>query len=393
MINPEHDAQVTLSPCYDNAAFQNGKYRWSLQIPLPFPFPVRKCVRRTPTIANESFEFSIHNHFDRLLLVSKETPGLPRVFLYEKGQSPAKLPKDTHLSRENLQSVAYFVQSREFTNPTEAFADSADKKIAACFQYLSDVITDWQKAAPYLSAWLVHPISISEVGTVFHCVDRWCPHQNRWEAFASSVAMSIVRNLQFPIMFAELSNGETKSEIDLANELLAEASVSIFRGLLRPAVVGSYTAAESFANDTWTIMTVKKLELQGVQAETAIQITEELRQRHKTDIKFLLHKGILDACGRSLHDENKHLYDKFFKVNDLRNKVAHSGYKPSKDEAKSAHRTSCEVVQWLAGVAGLPVKPLFPSKEDSVPGLQILSQAKFGIDSSQMDYLRRMLGQ
>ena len=55
-------------------------------------------------------------------------------------------------------------------------------------------------------------------------------------------------------------------------------------------------------------------------------------------------------------EEDKSKYDYLLKLQELRHKVAHTGYRPTVEEARDAQRICSEAVQWFAGVAGLPVK-------------------------------------
>ena len=81
--------------------------------------------------------------------------------------------------------------------------------------------------------------------------------------------------------------------------------------------------------------------------------------------KFFYHKGIKAATGRSLLDENKSQYDELAKTQQLRHRVAHTGVKPSIEEARDAHKLCCVIVQWFAALGNMPVKPLVPDTSNS----------------------------
>jgi hypothetical protein len=53
----------------------------------------------------------------------------------------------------------------------------------------------------------------------------------------------------------------------------------------------------------------------------------------------------------------------------MRHRVAHTGYKPTMDEAREAHKLCCEAVRWFAGVGGMPVKPMLPDAKVTFPGI------------------------
>src|SRR5204863_9724141 len=114
---------------------------------------------------------------------------------------------------------------------------------------------------------------------------------------------------------------------------------------------------------------IAQLVANHVPEEYATAVVEEDRGRHRTEGPFLYHRGLKSVVGRSLHDENKAQYDDLLKLQQVRHDVAHKGYKPAIDEARNGHKLCCEVMQWLAGVGGFPVKPLLPDSASSIPAV------------------------
>jgi|GEM_PF-4677972 len=53
----------------------------------------------------------------------------------------------------------------------------------------------------------------------------------------------------------------------------------------------------------------------------------------------------------------------------MRHRVAHTGYKPTLDEAREAHKVCCEAVRWFSGVGGMTVKPMLPDAKVTFPGI------------------------
>lgn len=298
------------------------------------------------------------------------------------------------MSIECLQAVAVFQEIMEHPTPNEAFS-GADKRITACFDYLTSFLARCHAAAPYLTAWLIYPLSLFDVGTIYQSVDRYCDHHERWEPFASSPSISVSRRLQYPLFFLQSDPAEASAMdavMGASNELLAEAQMSSFRGMTRLAVLNSYGAVEMLANAVFTKTQTERLLASGVPAETAERLVEEDRQRHRTDPNFLYHRGPLESCGRSLQVEDKAKYDQLLELQKLRHQVAHAGFRPSVDQGRDAHRLCCECAQWLAGVAGLPVKPLWPPQEACVPGFSVATGDAFAMPKGELDFLRFHLG-
>lgn len=157
---------------------------------------------------------------------------------------------------------------------------------------------------------------------------------------------------------------------DIANELLAESLMAHFRGLYRLSVLNAYAAVESLANAMFLKFRTAELVADGLNANKAEEVAEKERQHIKLDFVHLFHKGIMELTTHSLCKEKKSTYDELQKVQTLRHRVAHSGFKPSKDEAKNAHKLCCEVVQWFASVAGVSVPPLYPEPKDLNPQIK-----------------------
>jgi hypothetical protein len=319
--------------------------------------------------------------------------GMPSVFLWHKNKPLNDLPSDAKVGIERLQSVAVYVELDEYEHPDEAFA-GADKKIKECLKHVANYLSVCQQSAPYLTSWLVYPISTFDLGTIHHDVHRFCDHHNHWTPFASNVAIGAARNLQQPLFFlTDVDPDVQDSPFQVTDELLAEAQMSLFRGMPRLTVLNSYGAVELLANIVFTDQHTQKLLKEQVPEKYASELSElKRRGNNRTDPRFLFHKGIKDACGRSLLEENKANYDQLLKLQALRHDVAHLGKKPSEDEARAAHKLCCEVAQWLSEVAGRPAKPLLPEEQDSIKGMNVGSGDSFSINSQQMDFIRRVLG-
>ena len=396
MILFDRNALVTISPKYDQEFEADSRFRWAMDVSLPFPFPAKKCIQEMVSIDNADFEFEIHNHFDRVFLTPKIGPAIPRVWLHNRNEPmPAQL-QDFNVNCEMLQSIAIFCEKQEYVSPNVAFTD-ADKKIKACIAYLSTFLGRRQVEAPYLTSWLVYPISFFDIGTVYHSVRRFCKHQNNWQIWATMPAISLARRLQHPLFFLDVEEpGEEMPASDplmeAMNELLAEAQMSLFRGLHRLTVLNSYGAVEALANAIFAKMKVKMLLSNNVPPEVAEKVVEDERQRHKTEPSFLFHRGLKDCCGRSLLEEDKTRYDSLLQLQGIRHQVAHAGYKPSDDEARNGHKLACECVQWLAGVAALPVKPLFPTQRAQISGFSATANDVNAINAGDLEFLRYAFG-
>jgi hypothetical protein len=391
MFQFDRNALVTITPRYDQEFGADARFRWNMHVALPFPFPSRKCLHENATIAGNEYSFDIHNHYDRLFITPVDGPSVPRVTLYDRNRPLETNPK-LRFSREILQSVAVFQDKAEKSTPNEAFGD-ASSKIQSCFQHLTDFLANQQIQAPYLSAWLVYPISLFDVGTIYHSVDRFCKEHDRWEPFVTVPAISIARRLQHPLFFLEAMVAQPSHPlIEPANELLAEAQMSLFRSMPRLTVLNSYGAVELLGNAVFKKVKTEWLLSNSVPQAIAESVVEEERQRHKTEPSFLFHRGLKECCGRSLLDEDKGKYDGLIELQRMRHTVAHTGHKPTHDEARAGHKLACECVRWLAGVGGLPVKSLAPDNAASVPGFSMTAADSHAINAQEIAFLKHSLG-
>jgi hypothetical protein len=96
------------------------------------------------------------------------------------------------------------------------------------------------------------------------------------------------------------SGTESNSRLDSTNELLAEAMMSMVRGMPRLTVLNAYAAVESLANVVFKATKIQKLVSANVPPEVAEEMVEDERVRHRTEVKFLFHRGLKWATGRSL---------------------------------------------------------------------------------------------
>jgi hypothetical protein len=338
------------------------------------------------------YELSIHNHLDRLLVVPKARGGWPRVTLLHKNELIPSVDGQHTVIRENLQSTAILVERKQYSSPNEAFADAANKVIAG-MQLLAEYLAAYQRAAPYLVSWQVYPISRFDVGVVYHGVDHLCPNTGRQDPVASALTINLARQLNQPLCYvgAPAPSSQPPSPVDLSNELLAEAQFALARSLTRSAVINSYQAVETLANVVFKNLKKAQL-LAGTTSEADAESgAEQERKRHRTDASFLLHRGLDAASGRSLFKEDQRKYESILTLQELRHQVAHTGSKPTPTEAENGHLLSCEVVQWLCGVAGFPVRPLLPDDHDLIPGLQTIANDVNIRSAVTLEFLRRAL--
>lgn len=206
--------------------------------------------------------------------------------------------------------------------------------------------------------------------------------------------MSLARQLQMPLFVADFKSlPEEPDQVSLAHELLAEAQVALFRGLLRLAVINSFTALETLANFIFKRQRSAQLARWGVPEEESIAIAETERKSHRSDEKFLLGEGMKQATGRSLFEDDKALYDSLLRLEkDVRHEVVHRGKRPEKLSAKETFRACCEVVRWLCDVAGLPVKPLTPALNTHTFQIAASSATPNVCSAAELETIRRMFG-
>jgi hypothetical protein len=246
---------------------------------------------------------------------------------------------------------------------------------------------------PYLASWQIYPLSQFDVGLVYQGVEHFCPPKEIWDPYQTGLTINIARQLHEPLSLVRFPHGAgTTTPADLSNELLAEAQVSLFRGLYRSAVLNSYQAVESLANVVFKAKQTAKLITGGLAQAIAEAEAEKVRFKHRVDIKFLVHHGLFEACSHSLCNEHKGKYDDLCELNKLRHKVAHAGEKPSPSEAEAAHLLCCEVVQWLCATGGYPVRPLLPEAKDTAPALASLPSDINAIPNAAKAFLLWVLG-
>lgn len=331
-VNPAHqfalerNLLVTIKPGFGPPRENLSQYRWRMWYSLPYPFPAKDCVKLTPTIAEKQFNVSIHNHYNRVIRNIRKEPDGPEYFhvdLEDKRKPAPTYANCVSFSREALHSVVIFDEQTDYPSGDAAF-QGVEQRIQSCTEWLSAFLAACQRAAPYLSAWLVYPVSLFDVGTIYHEVNAYCSTHKKRESQASAVALSVGRQLQNPAFVMDVpSNLEAQSPMDSANELLAESLMSLYRGMPRLTVTNAYTAVEYLANAVFTSTRVASLMGYGVPQEKAEMMVDEVRTAHRTEPHYLLNKGIKEASGRSLMEEDKKLYDALLVVQKLRHRVAH----------------------------------------------------------------------
>jgi hypothetical protein len=217
----DHDMRFTISPSYDHVPDQFSKFRWQMHLSLPYPFPSRKCVQVRAAIASSEYAVSIHNHFNRVVLniqASKTSPMYFKAILEEKKHPAKEYPGCVSFVREALPSVVRFEEQKEYASPNDAFA-KADSKVKNCADWLAEYLGTWQREAPYLETWHVYPVTLFELGTIYHEVHGFCTKHNCWEAFGTAVTSSPGRSLSNPTFFMEAPRSSNPTTaLDTANE-------------------------------------------------------------------------------------------------------------------------------------------------------------------------------
>lgn len=396
MFNFEETALVTISPNFPPPKCGATRFRWQMHAPLPFVIPSQKCLNTSFERDGRKYMAGFHNHFDRETITSKVPGAIPVVRLVEKqkdGTTPSAPPPERRVFREYLQSVVLVVEDKEHNSVSDAF-QSAEKKIKDCFEFLGEYLGQIQRSLPYMTTWSLYPVSIFDVGVVHHRVDHFCPTTNKWDPMGCGVSMSLPRQLRAPLFLVDLEHmGNTPPELDLANELLAEAQLAIFRRIPRLAVLNSFTAAETLANSVYRSMRQSQLIGRGVAQDRAEAMAENERRSHRTDERFLFGSGMKEATGRSLFEENKKVYDDLIRLEEnVRHQVSHRGARPSIEEARASLVTCCEAVRWLCDVAGMAKKEMTAALDKSLPGLSATSNSPHVCSPADMEVLRRMFG-
>src|SRR5262249_60798527 len=118
------DSVITMYPKDNEVPPNLTKFRWNMQVPLPYPFPSRNCICRDARITGVLFEFSIHNHFNRVVQnIRDPASGMncSRAF-WENQQHPpeANPPGCFSVFRQPVRSVVFFDGTTDYSSPTEA---------------------------------------------------------------------------------------------------------------------------------------------------------------------------------------------------------------------------------------------------------------------------------
>ncbi|MHB9081630.1 MAG: hypothetical protein ACYC3X_29535 [Pirellulaceae bacterium] len=385
---------VTIKPGLGPLPANLTDFHWRMYFSLPYPFPAKECVKRTITVLEKQFSFGIHNHFNRVIKTIRKGDTGPVYFsaILEDKRKPVESYADcVSFAREALQSVVIFEDLTDYASGDAAF-DGAEVKISRCCEWLAEFLSACQRAAPYLTSWLVYPVSLFDVGTVYHDVTAYCSNHSQRHLLASALAISLGRQLRNPSFVMDVPvSVESSTPLDAANELLAESLMSLYRGMPRLTVLNAYTAVESLANVVFSATKVAVLLGHNVPREVAEKLVEEERERHRTEPQFLFHNGIKDASRRSLMEEDKEQYDALLRLQKMRHRVAHTGYKPTLEEAREAHKVCCEAVRWFADVGGMPTKPMLPDAQMTFPGISNAVKDAHARNPLELEFVRHLL--
>ena len=278
-------------------------------------------------------------------------------------KAPIRIREGWSCEVECPKAMALFNEDREYPTANDAFRDT-EAKIANCVEYLSGYLANWQRDAPHLCAWLVFPLSTFDLGYVYAVVEQRGGPTAHWALYTTATAFNVTTKAVGPLFWMDEPTAGASTPMDVTNEMLAEALLSIHRGVPRLGVLNSYAAVEQLANALYLKLKTAQLTASGMAAADAEAEAERIRRPSRTDASFLFNSGLKDASGRSLLDDDKTKYDALHTIQKLRHQIAHTGHRPSTQEALDAHHLCCECVEWLAGVGGLPAKPLYPKWQD-----------------------------
>jgi len=383
----ERHAAVTVTPGCAMPKCGSQQFRWTMHVALPFPFPFRQYHEGRMQGGGGAYKFVVTNGLDRVVFPK----GWPKVALVRRGEPAAAGHHKATSGREILQSVAVFVEEMTYASPGDAFKD-CESKVRECMEHLADFLGRLQRSSPYLCSWLVYPISLFDVGMVYHGVDHLCGETGQWAPYAAGMTMSLARLMSQPLFLLDGALAETTfPALDTANELLAEAQVSLYRGMPRLTILNAYAAVESLSNAVFKLRRRQKLLAAGLDEDKAEGAAERDRSRIRTRLSDLVHTALREACGRSLCVEEKRTYDDLLAFARLRNQVAHAGMLPSYEEARTGHQLCCETVRWLSNVVGEQAKDMVPKRENAIPGFGAASRDNFANPQFVLDFIRTLI--
>jgi hypothetical protein len=340
-----------------------ASFRWKAIMSLPFIVPLKAPHHAEVSLDNRKYSLGLHNNFDRLLIRSNTSPPQDTVRLVERGAKVTP-PKNAQTKRERLKGVAIYKQQEVFQTTRAALANSG-QKIRDCISHLSEFIFSWQRSLPYLATWVMHPISLHDLGIVYYMLEVLNPRTQETSLGPSFSAFNPARQGVKPLFHAPPKALESQNPLHaLADELLAEASNAYYRNMRRLSISNAYLAVEILSNHVFKIKQKEAFVSQGVSDSQADTDVEELSRKNNTDLGFLLHRGLKTACSRSLFDEDNATYNQVIQCKKLRNQVQHLGYLPSPSECDTNFSAACETVRWLNGIIGELPKPMYPDYVD-----------------------------
>lgn len=348
--------------CKHDSGFE---YRWKVIAALPFFVPLTSPLQMDVTLQERSYVLAIHNNLDRLLIRSVGARHQEQVRLIDRN-APIKLKvsRSTEVKHEKLKAVAIYKQKRAFLTTWDALENSPDK-VRECTSHLSEFVFSWHRSLPYLATWVMHPISVYDLGIVYFVLEVHDPKTGRTSLGPAFHAYNQAKQFNNPLFHHPPPDKSGENPVStLVDELLAEASSSRYRSMRRLAISNGYLAVEILANHVFKERMRLALLSQGLDAITADEQAESLRHDNDNKLKYLLHSGMIAACSRSLFAEDNRTYNQMLKCKAVRNDIQHRGYMPTSEECDVNLGAACETVRWLTAVIGGQPKSMHPPHVD-----------------------------
>ncbi|XAM00964.1 hypothetical protein OT109_06165 [Phycisphaeraceae bacterium D3-23] len=389
-FNFKPNARVTLQPNVNEPTCGSTRFRWFTHFALPYPIPSKSGIREIRRKLDYDFQIDLACGVDRHITLPPSENAIPVVSLTNRKQHDIASEDGTDSYREELQGMAYCLDTREYPSLKDCLSEQEDK-LTASFQCCQEMIHSLQKSLPYTVNWSVFPLSFYDCGSIYCGVDHYCPNLNKWVRVVDGMSVCIPRRLLYPTFVISEILTPPNEVMDLCNELLCESHVALMRDLPRSAVIHACTAVEMLANHTYVFLRSQQLQDKGLPLDDAREIADDERRSKRTDERFLLHKGLKKAAGVSLLEDDKALYDDFGKYKQSRHKIAHAGVSPVMDDARACYACACRVITWLCQKSNISHPALSPDVVSYIPGFTVTPGETYRLSDHETKVLARFL--
>jgi hypothetical protein len=348
----------------------SGRWRWVAYFGLPFPLPVREALVWVTKTPQASFRCELSNDLSSVTFSSQG--GLPERLFARKSSPRAELEKQVSLISHEAHileveappSSAVIRSVTEYVTASESLKD-AEGNFRFCLDSINGVLGTLRTRLPLALAWFVRPLRMIDIAAAYHTAEHLCPSagEGRWRCVGYYPIMSIPASLAAPLLPLSMKDlgsdmlAQSPPQQPLDEQLLEESFESFFDGRNRLAVISAVTAVELMANEYFATVAAQAKLRQGRSQRQAAEEAEVERKNHRTEFRYLLHRGPSRYGAKSLHDADHGLYEGLLRDQQARHGVAHRGDSPSYEATEELLSRAYAGVSWIRTQLKLPVRP------------------------------------